>query len=59
MRRFPQGRPRKLSSFQERVLLEEVRMGRWFTQKRIAERHNIGLRTLEEYVSRARLEGLL
>lgn len=59
MRRFPQGRPRKLSSYKERVLLEEVRMGRYFTTKKIAERHQITEDTLRIYVRRATEEGRL
>jgi len=57
--RFPQGRPRKLSKYRERVMLEEVRMGRYFAMKKIAERYDLTRDTLNEYVRRAAAEGRL
>lgn len=53
------GRPRKLCAQRERCLLEEVRMNRYFSLKKIGQRYGLSKRSLETYISRAYLEGAL
>jgi DNA-binding transcriptional regulator YiaG len=53
------GRPRKLSSYRERVMLEEVRMSRYFSPKKIRERYGLSQQAFSKYLARAYDEGRL
>jgi DNA-binding CsgD family transcriptional regulator len=52
-------RPRQLNRQQERDMLAEIRVGRTYTTKKIAERYGLTVWSLANYIRRARLAGRL